>query len=431
MQAFPAWPTAFYAGKTETVVEQFVASKTFRVSGESCIARDVQLPVPGVYCMSVPDVIQSMLTQVHARYAQTALPAFFAWWAGELRSLLPASWRQALSTDSAYIVFSASEGGVRVEEVRADQRRELFVLAAEKQPDWDQQLQNSLEDSQRELPKVMVLPAARVLRRTLTLPLAALENLRQVCAFELDRQTPFKLDQVYFDSRVLRRDVATKQASVELVVLTRTVLDTAVQALGPLAPRLNSVDVLDERGALVGINLLPEERCAARSHSQLYLNLGLAALSAVLVLIGMSAVLDNRLQAVASIEAEVDVQRAAARLTAGKREQLAQAAAAANFLAQQKRSQPSMVMMLDELTELLPDDTFLERLNVSKGELSITGQSAKAAQLVERLQDSTMLEAPALNGPVQPDGRTGLDRFTLTMHFVEGVEPAKDAEIKP
>jgi len=145
----------------------------------------------------------------------------------------------------------------------------------------------------------------------------------------------------------------------------------------------------------------------------------------------MSAVLDNRLQAVASIEAEVDARRAEARLTAGKREQLAQAAAAANFLAQQKRSQPSMVMMLDELTELLPDDTFLERLNVSKGELSITGQSAKAAQLVERLQDSTMLEAPALNGPVQPDGRTGLDRFTLTMHFVEGVEPAKDAEIKP
>jgi hypothetical protein len=73
----------------------------------------------------------------------------------------------------------------------------------------------------------------------------------------------------------------------------------------------------------------------------------------------------------------------------------------------------------------LPDDTFLERLNVSKGELSITGQSAKAAQLVERLQDSSMLEAPALNGPMQPDGRTGLDRFTLTMHFIQAIGRAQ------
>jgi general secretion pathway protein L len=156
---------------------------------------------------------------------------------------------------------------VRVEEVRAGSAaRGDAVDAADQSPAWqDQQLQQRFDGfALRELPKVMVLPCSRSLcvGRIATLPLAALENLRQVCAFELDRQTPFKLDQVYFDSRVIRRDVATKQANVELVVLTRAVLDTAVQSLGPLATRLNSVDVLDERGALVGINLLPEERRA-------------------------------------------------------------------------------------------------------------------------------------------------------------------------
>lgn len=381
--------------------------------------------------MSVADVIQPMLTQVRARYAQTALPAFFAWWADELRSLLPVSWRHALSVDSAQLAFSVAEQGIRVEEIRSQQRRELMMLAAGAAADWPEQLQRGLTDAHREMPRVLVLPTTKVLRRALSLPLAALENLRQVCAFELDRQTPFKLDQVYFDSRVTRRDLATKQASVELVVLTRPVLDAAVQSLGLLATPLHGVDVMDEQGNLLGVNLLPAERRAARSHSQLYLNLGLASLSLVLILIGMSAVLENRLQAVTAMEGEVESQRAAARLTAGKREQLAQAAAAANFLAQQKRSQPSMVRTLSDLTHLLPDDTFLERLNVSKGELSITGQSAKAAQLVERLQDSTMLESPALNGPVQPDGRTGLDRFTLTMHFVEGIESADTPEAKP
>ncbi|OPZ10769.1 MAG: Fimbrial assembly protein (PilN) [Alphaproteobacteria bacterium ADurb.BinA280] len=381
--------------------------------------------------MSVADVIQPMLLQLRARYAQTALPAFFAWWWGELRSLLPAGWRQALAAESASLAFTVVDRDVRVEEIRSGQRREVMLLIGDQSTAWQEQLQRGLTDALRELPKILLLPSAVVLRRALPLPLAALENLRQVCAFELDRQTPFKLDQVYFDSLVLRRDLVAKQAHVELVVLPRAVLDSAVVSLGSLATQLNGVDVMADHGALLGVNILPSERRAARGHSQLYLNLGLAMVSLLLVLIGMSAVLENRLQAVAAMEADVDEQRTAARLTAGKREQLGQAAEAANFLAEQKRLQPSMVLMLQELTHNLPDDTFLERLNVSKAELSITGQSAKAAQLVKRMQDSSMLESPALNGPIQPDGRTGLDRFTLTMHFIQAIGDSTNQGAKP
>ena len=44
---------------------------------------------------------------------------------------------------------------------------------------------------------VFCIPAERVLQRNLTLPVAAEDNLRQVLAFEMDRQTPFKADQIY------------------------------------------------------------------------------------------------------------------------------------------------------------------------------------------------------------------------------------------
>ena len=46
---------------------------------------------------------------------------------------------------------------------------------------------------------VLVLPDDQVLRRTVELPLAARENLREVVSFELDRYTPFAAEDVMFD----------------------------------------------------------------------------------------------------------------------------------------------------------------------------------------------------------------------------------------
>ena len=50
-------------------------------------------------------------------------------------------------------------------------------------------------------PRVVVaLPPEQVLRKTITLPAAVEENLRQVLAYDLDRHTPFKPEEVYFDA---------------------------------------------------------------------------------------------------------------------------------------------------------------------------------------------------------------------------------------
>ena len=65
----------------------------------------------------------------------------------------------------------------------------------------------------------------------------------------------------------------------------------------------------------------------------------------------------------------------------------------------------------------MPDDTYLERLNVSRSEVAINGQSSQAAKLVEILQASPLLRSPALSGPIQPDARTGKDRFNITAGY--------------
>ena len=67
------------------------------------------------------------------------------------------------------------------------------------------------------------------MHKTLDLPLAAAENLREVLTFEMDRQTPFTADQVYFDYQIVQRDNTNGRISVEMTAVHRADVDTAIQ----------------------------------------------------------------------------------------------------------------------------------------------------------------------------------------------------------
>lgn len=366
--------------------------------------------------MTLADAFNPLLARLRSRLAQTPLPQFWRWWTGELLSFLPPRWREALAVEQSCLLLSAAGDGATLELERAARRSVLFEFGGE--PDgWSQQFAAEVDDNLRDLPLIFGLPAARVLRRTLSLPVAALENLDAVLGFELDRQTPFKPEQVYFASRVLRQDAGAKQVQVELVVVPRPVLEDAVAALAGLADGLAAVDVLDARNQRLGVNLLPAERRARQPRTQPLIQFGLLCASVVLVFFGLSQVVENRRAAVGEMEALVQSQRERAREVGALRAQLEDAAAAANFLAVQKQTQASMVLLLDEVTQRLPDDTFLTRLSVSGNQVSLSGYSAQALKLVGELQKSGVLKDAALNGGVQQEPRVSRDMFTINATY--------------
>ena len=269
----------------------------------------------------------------------------------------------------------------------------------------------------------LVLPPSAVLRRTLSLPVAALPRLRDVLAHEIDRQTPFAPDQVSYEGRVLTHPPAGQPASVELVVLPRARLDAELEAIGPLAGMLAGVDVAGADGTALGLNLLPAARRPRGSDPVRRLNGVLAAVSAVALLLAMALVLHNRASALEALRAEVDAASTEVRAARLARNQLVAKTAAANFLAMRRAGSPTMLEVLDDLTRRVPDDTSLDKLSVNDGKLVLVGQSRAAPALVGLLQASPLLAEPALTGAVQADPRTGRDRFTLAARVVVQAPP--------
>ncbi|HKE47196.1 MAG TPA: PilN domain-containing protein [Rhodanobacteraceae bacterium] len=363
-------------------------------------------------------VLERQLTRLRTRLAKTPLPGFFSWWGRELVACLPQTWRARINERSESLLIDLRADEMIVWRERADRASEYARIArtlpADAQGAEFQRLRNAIDDPG--VRTVLCIPAERVLQRDLTLPAAAEENLRQVLAFEMDRQTPFKSDQVYFDSRITGRDASGRNLRVELVLLPRAQLDQEIGALPQGAAQLDGIDAwrAEPGGARRHVNLLPQERRARRRDMRLPLNLGLAAFAVILFFVNMDEALTNRAAAVEAMRAEVEKSNNEAKQVAALRKTLTDSIAGANFLSDKKRNSPLTVALLDDLSRRLPEDTFLERLQIENGEAQLQGQSKEAAKLISMLGSSSCIGDPRLQGQIQPDARTGKERFQIT-----------------
>ena len=306
------------------------------------------------------------------------------------------------------------------------------------------------------LPRWLLLPAHSALRRQVTLPGAAADRLRDVLRFEIDRQTPFAADEVYFDARPLGRR-GDGLIDAELVVVPRARLDAALAALAPpLRGTLAGVDLALDRPApapgtadtaasdpavesavepaedlfagavsALGVNLMPSAQRRHRRDPLALWNLGLGVLATVAIALGLWQILSNRTAAADAYEAETEQRSAQAKKVAAERKQLVDLVEGLRFLQQTRSGRPTSVEVLAELTSRLPDNTFIERVTIEDQRLMVVGLSSEASRLVERLQGSKLWRSMTLTGALQPDPRTGKDRFTLTAELVVEKSPER------
>lgn len=351
------------------------------------------------------------------------LREFRGWWMRSLASWLPARVRDLFGLSPQRLLLRRHGDELQLSLWRGDAERSLAELpvpeagVAEADP-----LGSLLSPRIVEVPRWLVLPASAVLRRRLTLPAAAGERLREVLGFEIDRQTPFTAAEVSYDARLLGRR-GDDQLEAELVVVPKATLETALAALGTLAPTLAGVDVADTGGQPLGVNLMTGAQGRLRGDPWRRRNLVLLLVAAAALFFGMWQMLANREAAADYFEQQVDEEVRQARGASLEKRQLVDLIEGGAFLQAARAGKPTMVELMDELARRLPDDTYLEKLSVEGERILLIGLSREASALVGRLQGSPLWTDPALAGALQPDPRTRMDRFTLTAKLATA--PAK------
>ncbi len=255
---------------------------------------------------------------------------------------------------------------------------------------------------------VVALPHRQVLRRTLTLPAAVEENLRQALAYDLDRHTPFKAEELYFDAVVVGRDAARGEIRVDLAAARRAIVDQAVRYAKSFGASVAAV-VPDVQGSEPSrLNLLADSErqpSAPWARWQFWVPIALlvcAALAAVVV-----PLWQKRAYAIALARA-TDEARGQAAVSESLRAELDKLTADYNFVLERKYQFPPDLEVLHEVTKLLPDDTWLLQMEVKSAprakepqrELLLRGESANAGRLISAFEESKAFMQAAPRSPI-------------------------------
>lgn len=379
----------------------------------------------------MPARAASKSSQPRLSRAWPGLRGFWAWWLTALGSWLPLRLRAVFGlaqqrllvrhegeTLSLALTLPAQPGEASI--------RELAELPWDAGSADDEPLGQLLVSRINSLPRWLLLPGRAGLRRRLSLPAAAADRLREVLGFEIDRQTPFTLDEVYYDARLLGRR-GDGQIDAELIVVPRARLEHALDALGaPLRATLAGVDMADADGLPLGINLLPGAQRRHRRDPRAAWNIVLAVVALAALGAGLWQILANREAAADAFEVQAKSRSQQAQKVSAEKKQLVDLVEGLRFLQQTRSGRPSTVEVLDELTRRLPDSTYIEKVSIEGERLMIIGLSSEAPRLVERLQTSKLWHSMNLTGALLPDPAKGKDRFTLAAELT--IAPSADAK---
>jgi general secretion pathway protein L len=347
------------------------------------------------------------------------LAGYVDWWLGELRGFLPARLRAFVFAGPRWYLLERQRRGWSLRR-SGETVRIGDVDDASSDPIQLDSLRAAMRDCDpADIRIALCLPASMVLRRRLLLPTAARNNLRQVAGYEMDRQTPFRIEQVHYGARDIPGPAPAGMFAAELAVLPRNALDPMLARIAEIGLAIDAVDVVEGHGRL-GLNLLPPALAPVRPNRRRHTNLILAAALVLLAWSSMAMWLHNRETVLAHMQAQVDSMHADAQRVGALRKRLADSQGAAGFLLQRKKASASasVLALLDELTRKLPDDTTIERMSFDReGQVNLQGQSQKASRLIDLLKDSATIRDPGFQGTIQTDPATGKDRFFLMAHM--------------
>jgi len=359
-----------------------------------------------------------MNTQAMGAFSAVALKqmrSVWSWWLAEIKELFPA-------------VFAGSRRGV-AETVFVDLGNEISMLHGYERNVLSGSYElTSLGDKFLQVPPgckalldratcvVARLPADQIVRTELILPRATIGNLRQVLGFEMDRHTPFDADQVYYDFKIKAQ--VEQNIVVDLVVVRRNTLDALIDKLAHAGISPTVVDI--DEGELGGrasppivFDLLPVARSPDSQRDGSVVDRWWPWILVSLAVIALALPLAQRYVVKANIAAELESVRASAADVQVTRDELSRQLQPMITFSNLRSRSPRAIVVLDELTRRLPDNTWLSRLEISGNKISMQGESKDAAALISILEESEMFSGARFVSPITRNPTTENDRFVI------------------
>jgi general secretion pathway protein L len=342
--------------------------------------------------------------------------SFFGWWAGELQALVsyrrasPRAWQILfLRSDAECQVFVRSRSGV-VERVGAPDTPGRELVAG---------LQRRFGKRRVPMPQIVLrLQPSEVVQTQISVPAAAREVLEPVLRNQLERLAPWPAAKALLAYEVAGAADELGMLGVRLTITGRARVEELVAELEALGYAPGVVDCGVDAEAEPRFNLLPRrQHDDHRARRQLLSLLGLiGGITLIACVLGGYGYMQNARE-LAVLELRLDGLRAnggldtAAELSARRHRIEAR-------LGAEKRGQPSVAIVLEALSRALPDNAWIDRLEVGQGVVTLAGTSTNAAAIIGRIEASGHFARAQFAAPTTRLEGGNHESFTITAQII-------------
>ncbi len=263
------------------------------------------------------------------------------------------------------------------------------------------------------------LTRKHALQKELSLPAAAKDNLYQVVTYELSRFSPFSADQAYYAVKIL--DVVNEpgQIRVMLILTSKEVLDGFYRDIKAfdMIPKYvdyegapNDLEQGDE-----DYNLLPEELREKSDKTAQLVHASLTVLVILLFITALALPVWFEYRSVNQLQTKIDSIEKEAKNIKALQGEVDALVDETKLLIEKKTEKPPVVAILDTLSQLIKDDTWLAYAQYASGQLQIQGESPAASTLISVLEASDIFANAKFVSPVTRDNVSKQERFQITV----------------
>jgi len=253
-----------------------------------------------------------------------------------------------------------------------------------------------------------------LLTRTITLPLATEENIKDVIAYEIDRYTPFRKEDIYFDVNIVDKNKSENKLTVLITVIKKAILDEVLSFCSESGAVLNKTFSKDNNKTelfFIGLPAEASEKVKKKSNKFFIIYVLVLLIAALCIPVVKNYWLvsqyQNKIEQMSPQVAEIKELRSEFQVIR-KRADLANKLNINNI---------RLIELLEELTRLIPNDTSLARFSLQGNSVRIQGSSESASKLIAILDASTVFNNVEFAAPVTKNNDTGKENFTIEIEL--------------
>jgi general secretion pathway protein L len=260
----------------------------------------------------------------------------------------------------------------------------------------------------------LVLCANKAFIRQLRLPAAALPHLKSAILLQLPKLLPIDSSQLLIAFTLVSSDA--KSGVVDLAAVKRSDIDPVFRMLTTSGFRMTKTQLGEAPDATPRFRFhrtdtVGQESTFKRGDRMLIAAAALLGLACTAVAATESYRAER---ALATAKAQIRVASSAAL----ERRQLLLSKLEPLIAVSQIEKNPTLASLLSELTDRIPQDTWVTMLELKDRRLRIVGISSDSATLVKQLSSSALLNDVELLSSMSAGMGTGKDRFEIAAEFV-------------